>query len=315
VLAMQMLRPENPALAANKVGEFLTSTEPALRRQTSRMLALRADKGSQELLLKLAGDNEAEPGMRADAVAGLAHSAPGSADAQRLLLSLLEKPALRRDALRSLRGATVRPEIVKSLLEWWDKAADDKERKELADQLLLALKSVKTPDVEKRLKSSAELAGTRPTTEADWQKFLQGSGDAAAGEQVFFHANGPRCYTCHRVDGRGGRIGPDLSTIARAMNRDKLIESILTPSKEIAPMFVAWTFTTSDGKVRTGVVVDEGFDSTITIGDAQGKLEVLKRQDIEDRVALPTSLMPDKLHEQMTLGEFLDLLAYLLERK
>jgi putative heme-binding domain-containing protein len=120
---------------------------------------------------------------------------------------------------------------------------------------------------------------------------------------------------CHRVDGRGGKIGPDLSTIGRALNRPRLIESVLTPSKEIAPMFVTWQIVTRDGKVRTGVIVEETFDSKITVADAQGKLEVLLRQDVEDRAALPTSLMPDNLHEQMTPQEFLDVIAFLEGRK
>src|SRR5262249_15298995 len=154
-----------------------------------------------------------------------------------------------------------------------------------------ALKNSKTPEAEKRLKAFAELAGPRPKSEAEWRKLLEGRGDAAAGEQVFFHANGPRCYSCHRVEGRGGKIGPDLSTIARALNRERMIESILTPSKEIAPMFVSWSIATRDGKVRVGVIVEERFDSTIVIGDAQGRLETIKRQDIEERVALPTSIM------------------------
>jgi hypothetical protein len=53
----------------------------------------------------------------------------------------------------------------------------------------------------------------------------------------------------------------------------------------------------------------------ITVADAQGNLEVIKRAEIEERVALPTSLMPDNLHEQMTPREFRDLIAYLEERR
>ncbi len=63
------------------------------------------------------------------------------------------------------------------------------------------------------------------------------------------------------------------------------------------------------------MIVDEGPDSTVTVADAQGKTVVLKRLEIEDRVALPTSLMPDNLHEQMTPREFRDLLAFLATRK
>jgi putative heme-binding domain-containing protein len=117
------------------------------------------------------------------------------------------------------------------------------------------------------------------------------------------------------VDGRGGKVGPDLSTIGAALNRDRLIESILDPSKEIAPAFVTWNITTRDGKVHTGVVVEETWDSKIVLADAQGKLETLVRQDIEERTASKKSLMPDSLPDQMTPQEFRDLIAYLSERK
>ena len=190
------------------------------------------------------------------------------------------------------------------------------ERPEAAGQLALALKTNQSAEaVENHRKALAEAAGPRPKTAAEWQKFLAGRGDPAAGERVFFHAAGPRCYACHQVDGRGGKVGPDLSTIGKALNRDRLVESILDPSKEIAPAFVTWIITTRDGKVHTGVVVDEGPNSTVTLADAQGKLETLMRQDIEERTASKKSLMPDNLPDQMTPGEFRDLIAYLIERK
>ena len=139
--------------------------------------------------------------------------------------------------------------------------------------------------------------------------------DPAAGERVFFHARGPRCFVCHRIDGRGTAIGPDLSLIGRSLTRDKLIDSIVQPSKEIAPQFVTWLLTLRNGQVRTGLIVSEGWDSTITLADAQGKLDVIQRLDVEDRRALPTSLMPEHLQELMTAREFRDLIAYLESRK
>src|SRR5262249_47215360 len=60
VLAVQMLRPNHPAVSAAKLGELLAAKDAALRRQASRSLALRPDQASQELLLKLAADSNAE---------------------------------------------------------------------------------------------------------------------------------------------------------------------------------------------------------------------------------------------------------------
>jgi putative heme-binding domain-containing protein len=150
---------------------------------------------------------------------------------------------------------------------------------------------------------------------AEWQKLLEEKGDAVAGERVFFHPNGPGCYKCHKIDGRGAGIGPDLSRIASSMSREKIIESILEPSKEIAPAFTTWRILTRDGKERTGMVVGEDAFSFVTVADSQGKVEKIHRREIEDRTALPKSIMPENLPELMTRQDFRDLLAFLMERK
>jgi putative membrane-bound dehydrogenase-like protein len=314
-IALRMLRPDHPALSSVILRQFLTGKDKSLRWEAARTLALRADDRSQEELRRLAADRDAEPALRAEAVLGLAHSASSTAT-QRLLVSLLARPELQRDALRSLRNAQSLPETDRAILAWWESTAGHTgERQELGEQVILALRSSKDAQTQERLRPIVAVAGTRPQNDAQWRAALEGRGEASAGERVFFHPQGPRCYSCHRVDGRGAQIGPELSTIGRSLSRDKLIESILTPSKEIAPQYVSWHVVTRDGRVRTGIVVDEGPDSTITLADAQGKLEVLHRTAIEERHALTTSIMPDRLYDLMTRREFLDLIAFLSERK
>jgi putative heme-binding domain-containing protein len=99
------------------------------------------------------------------------------------------------------------------------------------------------------------------------------------------------------------------------LSREKLIDSILTPSKEIAPAFTSWFIATRDGKVRTGLIVEEGPNSTVTVADSRGALEIIHRTAIEERHPVATSIMPDNLPEQMTPQEFRDLVAFLVGRK
>ncbi len=318
LLSLRMLRPDHPAVRVGLLRQFLEGKDQALRREAVRTLSQRADDESQELLRHLAAEGEVT--FRADAVLGLAHSAPSSAATRKVLLSLLSRPQCQREVLRSLREVGTQPEVAKAITAWWDQLAgqqqvSDEERRELAAQVLLTLGNDKDGQNEARRKVLAALVGPRPQGEAQWREALAGPGDAAAGERVFFHPRGPRCFSCHRIVGRGAAVGPDLSSIGRALSREKLIESILSPSKEIAPQFVSWIITTRDGKVRTGVIVEEGPNSTVTVADAQGQIEVLRRADIEERHASTVSLMPDNLHERMTLQEFRDLLAFLSARK
>ena len=97
------------------------------------------------------------------------------------------------------------------------------------------------------------------------------------------------------------------------MKREKLIESILEPSKEIAPAFVTWLVTMRDGKQHTGVIALESFDSKVTLVDSLGKRIVLGITDIEERVAQKTSIMPPDLHTRMTRREFSGLVGFLGE--
>jgi putative membrane-bound dehydrogenase-like protein len=313
VLALRTLRVDHPAVATARLAKLIEDRDRVLARQAARTLALRGDRGAENTLLRLAGDESAATALRAEAVLGLAPLS-GSARVRRQLLALLDHAELRRDALRSLRGAAHDAGVVRSLVAWWDRARiAEADRPELAGQMVLVLKGSKSPDAAREVRRLEKLAEARPATPADWQRYLAKGGDAAAGERVFFHAGGPGCVRCHRVNGSGTTIGPDLSTIGASLSRQRLIESILAPSKEIAPRYVSWRIVTQDGKVRVGVVVDEGPHSTVTLADAEGKQHTVKRQDIEERTALTTSIMPDNLHEQMTPREFLDLIAYLAQ--
>ena len=155
-----------------------------------------------------------------------------------------------------------------------------------------------------------------PVNDLDaWLKKLEGDADAAAGERVFFHPRGPGCYRCHQVDGRGGRVGPDLTRLAKGMDRRRLVQSILQPSLEIAPQFVAWSVARTDGTVFTGVLVGETPEGKHCFADSEGRLIEVKPSDIEERKPQPTSIMPDNVAQTLTLEEFKDLVAFLLSSK
>jgi putative membrane-bound dehydrogenase-like protein len=157
-----------------------------------------------------------------------------------------------------------------------------------------------------------------PGTVADldsWLARLDGPADPVAGERVFFHTKGPGCSRCHQVEGRGGRAGPDLSVLATGMDRRRLVESILAPSKEIAPQFVAWSVARTDGTVFTGILLEQNPEGALVFGDPQGRLIVVPRDEIAARKPQAASIMPDNLVQNMTIQEFRDLVAYLWLRK
>lgn len=142
-------------------------------------------------------------------------------------------------------------------------------------------------------------------------------GDPERGRVVFFRAGangGVACGACHRVQGEGRWVGPDLSTIGTKYGRDELIRSILYPSAAIGYNFRTHTLATLDGRVLTGVIVEDT-PERVAIKTADGRREAVAPKEIEDRRSSEVSLMPEGLAEAMTDREFVDLVAYLATLK
>ncbi len=146
-----------------------------------------------------------------------------------------------------------------------------------------------------------------------WLKRLEGKADPDAGARIFFHPKLAGCYKCHRIDGRGADVGPDLSSIGR-VERRSILESILQPSANVAPHYVAWHLETADGKVRNGMLVHTHLDE-YTYLDAKGDRFKVRTSDLVEQRPLAISIMPDGLVDRLTDQEMRDLLAYLQTRK
>src|ERR1019366_4704298 len=126
-----------------------------------------------------------------------------------------------------------------------------------------------------------------------WLTRLGGAADAKEGARVFFHPKLGGCFRCHRIDGRGQDVGPDLSNIGNT-DRRHILESILQPSNTVAPNYVAWHLETADGKVRNGMLLHTNLDE-YTYLDAKGDRFKLKTGDLVEQRPLTTSIMPEAL--------------------
>jgi putative heme-binding domain-containing protein len=146
-----------------------------------------------------------------------------------------------------------------------------------------------------------------------WMKRLDGPADVDAGRRVFFHPKLTSCYRCHRVEGRGQEVGPDLSTVGRNERRH-IVESIFQPSANVAPHYQVWQIEMNDGKVHTGMLIKTVLDE-YTYLDAKGNQFKLNTRNIDQVRPVPISIMPDGLPDMLTDQELRDLLAYLCSRK
>ncbi len=142
-------------------------------------------------------------------------------------------------------------------------------------------------------------------------EILSLKGDPDRGERVFFKSTAAQCSKCHRVNGAGGMIGPDLSQIGKKYERGALLETILDPSRAIAPEYVPHLLETKSGKVYAGFVVEKT-DELLVLKDADGKNIRVPADEIELLAPQTTSMMPELILQDVSAQDAADLLAYLM---
>ena len=135
-----------------------------------------------------------------------------------------------------------------------------------------------------------------------------------AAVKLFFDKEKSLCLKCHQLGDQGERIGPELTGVGGRFARIYIVESILEPSRTIAPSFGTLVVTLNNGKVLTGVKVAETA-TMLTLADNQGTRHTLVKADVEKQQPSPLSTMPDGLEKRFTEDEFIDLIAFLASQK
>jgi len=133
-------------------------------------------------------------------------------------------------------------------------------------------------------------------------------GDAARGRAIF-EGKG-MCSTCHRVNGRGPRVAPDLSDIGVARAPAALERSIREPSSALMPIHRPVTIVMKDRTVIRGRRLNEDTLTVQVIDDKERLLSIAKR-DIEVLEVSAKASMP-AFADRLTADEIADTVAYLL---
>jgi putative heme-binding domain-containing protein len=140
-------------------------------------------------------------------------------------------------------------------------------------------------------------------------KSLPGQADPEAGRRVFFSSGTAACSQCHRYDGRGIVVGPDLSFVHEQGSYREILDSILEPNRNVAPQFYSTYLDLEDGSTFTGILLRSS--SNEVYRDNHGEEVTFQKADIVSRKELRSSLMPTGLAHQMTDLELRDLMAFL----
>jgi putative heme-binding domain-containing protein len=132
-----------------------------------------------------------------------------------------------------------------------------------------------------------------------------GSGVPKPGKQIFEQ----QCARCHALFDKGGKVGPDLTTYRRD-DLDAMLLTIVNPSAEIREGFTTHIVATTDGRVLSGVIVEQDKNVVILRG-SDGKEITVARGEIEAMRPSPSSIMPEGLLNNLSDQQVRDLFAYL----
>jgi len=150
----------------------------------------------------------------------------------------------------------------------------------------------------------------RSTAETTWKPYIPG--DPPVGRKLFFDLQGKaQCVKCHSVGGDGGRVGPALDRIAARRAPEFIMESIIQPSKDIAPEYEGVIVATKDGRVITGLRVNET-NFNIQLHEENGRFHSFLKRDLDEVNVMKKSLMPENFPEVLSVKELHDLFAYLM---
>ncbi len=281
---------------AERLLHFARKGDPVLRQEAIRTLAACPHPDVPGVLKEFALDTKLTASLRADAILSLTRRDVTQLPALVELLDDGDKQ-VQLETARALRLAMGEAPV----------------RQAMQDKLE-ALKGT-TSALAEQLQFALHPSGAkRPTQPAEWLKVVAEEGDAESGRRVFFSVQAS-CTICHRVQGRGAAIGPELTHVGRSLHRAKLVEAILDPSREVAPQYEHHVFETKDGMAYSGVVVHHGLDGSPLVNAIGVGRKRLPISQITRHTTSPLSMMPPGLQNTMSVSDFRDLIAFLLTLK
>jgi putative heme-binding domain-containing protein len=230
-------------------------------------------KEAVSLLLPIVRDEQADLSLRREAARGLAKTEPGAT----ALVQIAKEQKLSDDlkttasfALSKVRWESIRAEAAKLL-------------------------PLPTGQNDQPLPPLAEL--------------IKRKGNIESGKRVFNTATAA-CASCHKVNGEGTEVGPDLSEIGTKLAREALYESILDPSAGISFGFEAHQIELKSGEEAYGLLASETADE-LAIKNNTGVVTRYKKSDIKSRQQMKLSIMPAGLQQAISVDELVDLIEYL----
>jgi putative membrane-bound dehydrogenase-like protein len=144
---------------------------------------------------------------------------------------------------------------------------------------------------------------------ADYAPALQLEGRADEGRKHFQKV----CSVCHKLEGQGHEIGPNLAAIQNR-GAEAILVNLMDPNREVNPQYVNYILQNKAGKSITGLIAAETANS-VTLRRQENQQDTVLRDDIETLRSSGLSIMPEGLEKNLDRQAVADLIAYLLSIK
>lgn len=171
--------------------------------------------------------------------------------------------------------------------------------------------AAKRPSLKPRL-TAYELRLAKDDTLAAYRPALNG-GNEGNGRKIFVENQQIACFRCHKINGEGGDVGPDLTGVGMKKGRDYVLESIVQPNKQVAAGFENVLLEMNNGASYAGLVKSET-DSDLVLNSPEDGVMTLKKADIKSRQR-GLSAMPEELATYLSKRELRDLIEFLATAK
>lgn len=172
------------------------------------------------------------------------------------------------------------------------------------------------PDIDAIMKYKDKIPEASKKKIKPWKPPIQV--DPKEGERIFFdETREVTCGKCHMVNGRGKKVGPELTGIGAIQTPEYLMESILNPSAVIVKGYETMYVITTDGIPYNGLIGSETDEELVLLLEESGNIEevVLYKDEIEEMKKQEVSIMPGNLSELLSVRDFYAIISYLMSLK
>lgn len=179
----------------------------------------------------------------------------------------------------------------------------------LAPELMLDVMEAAEPVPALKAKLDAYFATLPATGDLARFRWALAGGNAEEGKKVFFEKPEASCLRCHKVNGEGGEVGPELGKIAASKSREYLLDSIVHPNKDIAKGYESVIVTLKNGSEIAGMLKSET-DSEIEINSPEDGVVKVKKADVTERLKGPSGML-EGIENLVSKRDLRDVMEYL----